>query len=704
MRKPFAEPFKKLKSNRGSGIITVLVAMMFIAILGSALLFTSYTGYRIKIAERGGKESFYDASAAMDEIKSGIQQAVTESLSTAYTDVLSEYTTLSAAGDAAIQAKFTEVFVDDLTLWETDAGNLLFSSASTYSADTLRTFLSTPPTGAVVTVSGGACTVTQETSGEDSLLRLEGISVTYTDADGYESSITSDIIISMPDFHATTSTVVSSELSSFALIADGTLYSDISDPSLAGNTYVGAVSLTANGNNFTLTSGTFVCAGNAGVGNGALFKTDSGTELWAGNVTIGTNGAAGLYGRTFVADDLTLDGNGSSAELKGSYYGFGNGSNAGASSAIVVNGKNTALDIDSLDRLVLAGVGFVNTPDGSVRTGESISAKSNQLAYLIDKSCLSVSAFFDNNGNGVFDAGDTEGTITGDNPCVFSGNYLTFSINTGAALWGGTKSLQYYGVNSTYDAETGAYSYSGITPVVKNLAGTGGYKMAYFFINFSSQDKANEYFRDYFSANPDKIEEYLGVYTDLSNKASVTTTSGNTLYEDASDNLTLLANAASVNVEGRATQFTNRCQTLNPGKPAVGYTPYTYYVDQSKISGTTTFTLPDDATGTVVGRVIEGDYTVNAYESAKVIIATGSVTVSADYSGLIIAGGNVTMNANVTYLPSEAEDVLYGSVDGAGNLLSSYLLNTVVGEDDGSSFISSWDLDLLVAYDNWSKN
>lgn len=704
----------KLKSNRGSGIVTVLVAMMFIAVLGSALLFTSYTGYRMKVSDRSGKESFYDANAAMDEIKSGVQQAVTETLSTAYTDVLSEYTALSASGSDAIQARFSDIFEADLMLWQTNTAPplSLFDSSTTYSTTALATFL----TDAAASVSGGDCKVLEETYGDEKLLRLRGISVSYTSADGYQSSVTSDIVIKMPDFHATTSTIVSSSLPSFALIADGTLYSAINDPCLTGNAYVGAMSLSANGNDLNYASGTFVCAGNAGVANGALLKAYAGTELWAGNIALGTGGKADLYGRTFVADDLSLQGNYAAAELKGSYCGFGTGDTPATSSAIVVNGKNTSLDIDSLDRLVLAGVGFVNatggdvTTGGAVRTGESVSAKSDQLAYLIDKSCVTVSAFFDNNNNGVFDGGDTEGTVTGSNPCVFTGDHLTYSIDTTTPLWGGADTLQHYGVTATYNASTGAYTYTGITPVVKNLPGTGGYKMAYFFIGFGSQDDANEYFKDYFSANPEKIKEYIGVYTTLSNKAAITSAAGNTLYTNGSGALSLLLASTSVSVEGRAEQFANRCQTLNPSKASAGDTPYTYYVNQSKIgtevsSGADLFYLPDDTGHTTpVGRIEDGDYTVTSSETAKVIIATGNVTVDADYTGLIIAGGNVTMNADVTYALSEVEDVVYSAVDGAGNLLSSFLLNTVEGDDGSSSFISSWDLDLLVSYDNWSKS
>lgn len=694
MRKLPARFCRQLKSNRGAGIITVLVAMMLIAMLGSALLFTSYTGFKIKISDRGGKESFYDASAAMDEIKSGVQQAVTEVLATAYTKVLSEY----ANGEKVIHEKFATTFMADLMSWKTDSNDNLFKSPSTYSTAALRSFVSNPPSGSDVEIAGGDCDITLDPA----WLRLEDISVTYTTASGYQSNVTSDILITMPDFKATTSTVVSSGLPSFALVVDGTLSSNTNSPEITGNAYAGEISLTAKGNKLTYTGGTLVCAGTIAVSN-AVLQTNTGTEVWAENVSLGEEGKARLFGRTFMANDLVLAGKGASAELKGSYFGFGSGSTADTSSAMIANGKETTLNIAGLERLVLAGVGFIKTndagisPDRDVRTGESISAKSNQLAYLIDKSCITATAFFDANKNGVFDEGETPGSISGSNPFVFTGDTITYTVAFGEKLWGTEKTLASYGITGN----------ASIIPVHKNLPGTGGYKIAYYYLNFTNQERANEYFRDYFSANPQRIEEYIRVYVDLSNQSRATNASGNTLYETPDGGLNLLPGTPGVNLQGRSAEFSNRCQTLNPGKPSPGNTPFSYFVNQDAINSeinagdSKEFKLPGDSK--TVAKVIRGNHTITSTEKAKVIIATGDVTVSSEYSGLILSGGNVTVNGKLTYALSDVENIIYKAVDGT-KPLSSYLLNTVIGDDAGTGFISSWDLDLLVAYENWSKN
>ena len=56
-----------------------------------------------------------------------------------------------------------------------------------------------------------------------------------------------------------------------------------------------------------------------------------------------------------------------------------------------MNGKKTVLDMSELRVLMLAGHSFVNFNAGAnshVLMGESLSAKPNQLAYLVPESCL----------------------------------------------------------------------------------------------------------------------------------------------------------------------------------------------------------------------------------------------------------------------------------------------------------------------------
>ena len=119
-----------------------------------------------------------------------------------------------------------------------------------------------------------------------------------------------------------------------------------------------------------------------------------------------------------MANDLNIKGKNSNISLSGLYNGYGNSStDANESSAILVNGVDSTLDLSKLKRITLAGHAYIGTaPDtttpgtggegsggsgsGTVNpsdttkdiyTGESISVKSNQLMYLVPPECIGVS-------------------------------------------------------------------------------------------------------------------------------------------------------------------------------------------------------------------------------------------------------------------------------------------------------------------------
>ena len=111
----------------------------------------------------------------------------------------------------------------------------------------------------------------------------------------------------------------------------------------------------------------------------------------------------------YIANDLVLSGKGSSVSLAGQYYGYGNTDTvtkttqenlavnpADTSSSIVVNGKDSSVDLTGLTTLQLGGRAYVALPQEGeadnglphVLMGESISVKSNQIAYLVPPECI----------------------------------------------------------------------------------------------------------------------------------------------------------------------------------------------------------------------------------------------------------------------------------------------------------------------------
>ncbi len=58
MKNRFIKAFNALKSNKGTGILMVLIATLLITVLGVAMLFTSYINLTMKISERQGRINF----------------------------------------------------------------------------------------------------------------------------------------------------------------------------------------------------------------------------------------------------------------------------------------------------------------------------------------------------------------------------------------------------------------------------------------------------------------------------------------------------------------------------------------------------------------------------------------------------------------------------------------------------------------------
>ena len=697
-------------NHRGSGVVTVLIAMLFISTLGAALLFTSYTGYQVKIAGRRANENFYDADTAMSQVRAGVQRAVTESLAGAYTDVLEHYSALvsgyengkdlSGASlnktdssapdycptlDAYLESYFQTKFILAVQDWKSD-GTALIGADRTVNADVLKSFLS-PPAGATVTLTAGSYQV--DRVGE--VCRLRNIACTYTDEKGYQTVITTDITMKFPPFSYAPAGYLVSGLDRYALIALGGL--DCGGAyTLSGNANLGGVTVNGGGRSLAYSGGTLVCHayeaqadGGVTAANGGGFSTAEGSELWAGNVTLsGGSSRVSLGGSSYVANDLTLDGKGSNVTLKGSYYGFGSDlANPDKSSAILVNGRESKLDMSGLNRLMLSGGSFIDATravSGSAcQMGQSVATRSDQLAYLVPKGCL-------------------QGGVTSNPWLVKEGVDVSAAANE---MWSYIKNTLARATGKTYYANV-----SGVKPVYVNLASSGTQQVAYFFMTFADQDHANAFFKGYFGENKGEVTSYLRTYLDVYAAPGSAESAGETY----SGSLTALGlrDAASVGTLAASYQsaYEHLWVTGSKTKPSGDTDPYTAAVNVPAVdtlSGKTYFYPNGDSTAAPVAVIVK-DPSYTAESGIRIIIATGNVTVNGPFSGLILSAGKIIMNGNITNDSAQVTAALQATA-GNGRTVLSYLNggSNTTGGGSGESSIS-WDVDALVGYSGWKKS
>lgn len=77
--------------NRGSAIVTVIIAMAFVGILASVLMYMTLLNFQMKINNRKAKDNFYTAETVLDEIRLGMQEELSDALDVAYGEVLTNY-------------------------------------------------------------------------------------------------------------------------------------------------------------------------------------------------------------------------------------------------------------------------------------------------------------------------------------------------------------------------------------------------------------------------------------------------------------------------------------------------------------------------------------------------------------------------------------------------------------------------------------
>lgn len=106
---------KALKqNNKGAGIVTVIVILSFLTTLGLLIMAISYTSSEMKSSERTGREVAYNAAGVVEQMRSGAELAVSDSIKNCYTKVMTNY---SLYRDE-IEVSFDRYFNSALNDWK----------------------------------------------------------------------------------------------------------------------------------------------------------------------------------------------------------------------------------------------------------------------------------------------------------------------------------------------------------------------------------------------------------------------------------------------------------------------------------------------------------------------------------------------------------------------------------------------------------
>lgn len=510
---------RKLRHNddHGSSFVLVIVATTFMCILASAILMGAMMTYKLKFYKLNSLNNFYEVETALDEMYAGVGAATNEHLYSAYTttaELVVVYDTKAQAYTTLDNKSANELFKKlFMTGFVADTNYKSLKNVT----DTLQSFISNEydavdnPDGVRLDTSNMKLiytdvnnkTTTQyyKNNGEIKTEKQSGYendkvqSVTFKNvcvkrsvnlqgstAGTYEQSITTDIVLTEPEYNVSfdTSSVSNNTLYEYAILADmGVEVGEdndnrTTDAQVKGNIYAASdyynkdyndvvetkvtnkyeskpstmwgtkdssaySGIFVNGKNtsLTLNSDVVVCSGSLAAYNGAEInlsgRTQTLSELWADNIVIGGKDGGSLKASAdaYIFDDTEL--NAEKASLKftqGSYFGYSYNAQDTRSlnylrqkgylatgyklrshfsdSAIIVNGKNSTLDLQELNSLYIAGKSYiefskiaassVSEDDENITvdenadyafttledysTGQSLDVKTNQLMFL----------------------------------------------------------------------------------------------------------------------------------------------------------------------------------------------------------------------------------------------------------------------------------------------------------------------------------
>lgn len=547
MRKHFWANLKKKKiNNKGMALVTVIVAIGFVAALVSILLMTTLVNFKMKVVNEKGADTFYSAEQVIDEITVGLQRIVSDSLSTSYTQILENYGDSSLDNTQKkemIQVRYYE------KIWEALASSP--SEHQKYDIEKIEAFLkdSTKYHGADTNGDGtidadegyGAilvAVVNDPSSGDkiearkgdmltfsDTGIVLKNLKVYYRDLNGFVSVIQTDIRLNYPEFDFAKNSAVA-DVSDYCFIADGGAKRNSSGTlKIDGNIYANTFSL--KDVQTTFADDCLVLVKHDIDVNKQSFKTGERCVIWADSLN-DKSASLDINGALNLSNDLNLSGISPSVKLVGEYNGYGSSiTSAGDSSAILINGKNTTIDFKGVNKLKISGQAFLgaskakeivnhgdetalSTTYEDLYTGESVAAKSDQLMYLVPSEAIGVDektgrSLFNENPLTKTQYEQLQGLVAYDDAHPDSStNYVMISDSADIPSLGGTLA-PYIKYGPT--AKPVVYTHK-----IRVTSGVPNDYIVYFYMLFPDQDISATYFSKYYESTERALAKYTKTY------------------------------------------------------------------------------------------------------------------------------------------------------------------------------------------------
>ena len=225
------------KINKGFSVLTVIISVAFVGILALLVLYMALSNFNMKVSDRKGKDSFYTAERALEEIRTGLQEDVGDSMSRAYIKVLEDYNKESDSSDTVLdelrQEAFEKEFLQDIKkcLRKADTEWNDTYNQGIYDLEHIRNYVDLRDSSdfdekkeSLIVTNPSDRNPVLKIEGEEGIL-LKNLKVIYVDPQGLASVIETDIRLEVPRIQFPTPSTLP-DLMNMIVVADhGIIYS-----------------------------------------------------------------------------------------------------------------------------------------------------------------------------------------------------------------------------------------------------------------------------------------------------------------------------------------------------------------------------------------------------------------------------------------------------------------------------------------------
>ena len=765
---------KRKRNNSGSTIVIVLIMTSFVLILSTLITTTTMVNLKMKMIASQSKKTFYTSEEAVDEIYAALGKASMECFNASYEEQLTTLSSYSKVvsdqhnnfatlveidnekANVALRENYMQKLIGKLLpdFKTTDFrpvynNNYSFDGHKEKFIEILNSYLENYSTGVDKdgNATGEPILVVQDvntirmrnTSDKNNGTGLNVYAITFTDCvvkyltqNGDYSYITFNGAVGLPDIYVNfmdEDLVGTTFFGNYALVGNtGINITDGGAAIIKGNAYAGRASgLNIKGSTLDFTGSYLICGGSLNLNikskgeTGALSASQlnlgGSSQLWSDEIVLGNNATFNGAGAVNVKDDLTIEGDDSSAVLSGSYEGFGYEPKENAthydSSAVIINGERATITFSSsLSKLVVAGRSYIKFETSvPLATGESISVNTNQEIYLVPAQLLKSGSKNPSKkktaGNGIkCETKISESTFFGFDLLSKNGDdyYVTRDYDiAGSGLntidYDKSRTYYYFSFKDTASLNTYAkiiYDYTD-TQFEEFLNNTS-------YAQKCSAAEKNDYIKESKSLR-NAIKKSVGTYAGLSGSSVVRSES---LTDGAS--LGIFADNSSFDFNTEYSDRSNRYNVFNkilaPLGDSVTYTTtqqaeeYLNSIAHNNIAIDLSKYTPDDVYDNIINKdgfaevtdgkafikQVEGKWFIayalsevsaskgielvidsNSSESKSnilkitsgVVVCSGNVHIKSDFDGIVVSNGIITIDSGVTVSNNIFSDSLF---------------------------------------------